>query len=261
VTPYYEAVAKPLTGATDIVGAIVVDFRALDTLIEITVFSVAGLGIHTLFRYAARKLGDASHPLHKSPPPEQGHFFTRGIGGKRLSAFIRLPTYFTLPFAMVLAATQMMYGHDQPGDGFTAGVVIGLAIGLWYVVFGYEESRKRLPWLKGLPLIGVGILLAILNGTLTELIKGSFLANVDYGELVDLPLPAGFHISSSFLFELAICLAVLGSVMLILNGLGHPGYLDRESARRLQEISENERKETQSITVSVPDGKGQSGPA
>jgi hypothetical protein len=45
--------------------------------------------------------------------------------------------------------------------------------------------------------------------------------------------------------------------MLILNGLGHPGYLDRESARRLQEISENERKETQSITVSVPDGKGQ----
>ena len=258
VTPYYEASAKPLTGATDIVGAIVVDFRALDTLIEITVFGVAGLGIYTLLRYASRKLGDAGRPVDEMPPPDSGRFFTRGIGGGHLSAFVRIPSYVTLPLAMVLAATQMMYGHDQPGDGFTAGVIIGLAVGLWYVVFGYEESRRRLPWLRGMPLIGVGILLVILNGSLTGLIKGSFLANVDYGELVDLPLPAGFHISSSFLFELAICLAVLGSVALMLDGLGHPGYQDRESARRLREISENEQKEAQSFGRNPFNGEGQS---
>ncbi len=56
---------------------------------------------------------------------------------------------------------------------------------------------------------------------------GDFLANVDFGELVGLPLPKGFHISSSFLFEVSICLSVLGSVALMLNTLGHPGL--RES--------------------------------
>lgn len=238
VTPYYEQAAKPLTGAADIVGAIVVDFRALDTLIEITVFSVAGLGIYTLLRYSARKFGDTGRQVDELPPADGKQFFTFGIGGVRLSSFIRTPAYVTLPLSMVLAATQLMYGHDQPGDGFTAGVIIGLAVGLWYVVFGYEEIRQRLPWLRGVPLIGAGILLAILNGITTELIRGNFLANVDYGELIALPLPEGFHISSSFLFELAICLAVLGSVALMLNSLGHPGREDRESTQRLREIRE-----------------------
>lgn len=54
VTPFYEANAKPLTGAADIVGAVVVDFRGFDTLIEIAVFSLAGIGVYTLLRYAAR---------------------------------------------------------------------------------------------------------------------------------------------------------------------------------------------------------------
>lgn len=242
VTPYYEQAAKPLTGAADIVGAIVVDFRALDTLIEITVFSVAGLGIYTLLRYAARKFGDAGRQVDELPPADGKKFFTFGIGGARLSSFIRTPAYVTLPLTMILAATQMMYGHDQPGDGFTAGVIIGLAVGLWYIVFGYEEIRQRLPWLKGVPLIGAGILLAIVNGIVTELIRGNFLANVDYGELIALPLPKGFHISSSFLFELAICLAVLGSVALMLNSLGHPGREDRESTQRLREIREQEHE-------------------
>ncbi len=242
-TPFYESNAKPLTGATDITGAIVVDFRALDTLIEITVFSVAGLGIYTLLRYAARKFGDTGRPLDELPAPDSGRLPSQGISGLRASAFIRVPAFVTLPLSMVLAATQMMYGHDQPGDGFTAGVIIGLAIGLWFVVYGYEETRHRLPWLKGPVLIGAGILLAILNGLVAGLINANFLSNADYGEMIGLPLPAGFHISSAFLYEIAICLSVLGSVALMLNGLGHPGYEDVESTKRLEEIRAAEQQE------------------
>ena len=42
--------------------------------------------------------------------------------GDRTAAYVALPT------SMILAATHMMYGHDQPGDGFTAGVIISLAV-------------------------------------------------------------------------------------------------------------------------------------
>jgi hypothetical protein len=40
-------------------------------------------------------------------------------------------------------------------------------------------------------------------------------------------LPRGFHISTSFLMEIAICLAVLGSVTHMLNSLGHPGEVEK----------------------------------
>ncbi|MFO7678497.1 MAG: hydrogen gas-evolving membrane-bound hydrogenase subunit E [Chloroflexota bacterium] len=220
VTPYYEANAKTLTGATDVVGAIVVDFRALDTLIEISVFASAGLGISMLLYHSAKKHGDRGSQIDDSPDVEQA-FATLGIGGRRTSAFIRVSAYGTLPVALMLAVTQMMYGHDQPGDGFTAGVIISLAIALWYVVFGYHDTRRRLPWLKASRLIGGGVLLALTTGSLAALVTGSFLGNVDFTAGWTF-LPSGFHISTSFLFEVAICLTVLGSVAHMLNTLGHP---------------------------------------
>lgn len=241
VTPYFEANAKPLTGAKDVVGAIVVDFRALDTLIEIAVFTVAGLGVYTLLRYAARKFGDSASQVPGPPDVPTSRLPTLGIGGLRTSPFIRVPTYVTLPLSIILAITHIMYGHDQPGDGFTAGVIISLGVGLWYVVFGYEETRRRLPWLKPPALISAGILLAIATGASAAFVDGAFLGNVDFGERIGLPLPQGFHISTSFLLEVAICLTVLGSVAYMLNTLGHPGDRDSESNQRLLEIEEQEQ--------------------
>ncbi|MCA9938142.1 MAG: DUF4040 domain-containing protein [Anaerolineales bacterium] len=238
VSPYYIANAKPLTGAKDIVGAIVVDFRALDTLIEITVFALAGMGIYTLLRYAARRFGDEGRQVMELPPPTEGRLPAFGIGGAHPSALLRLLGNVSLPLALILAATHMMYGHDQPGDGFTAGILISLAAGFWYIIFGYEETRRRLPWLRAFPLIGGGILLALVTGGLAALLTGHFLGNFDLGKMLGLPLPAGFYFSSSFLLEVAICLAVLGGATHMLNTLGHPGHKDAESARDLAHMDE-----------------------
>jgi multicomponent K+:H+ antiporter subunit A len=223
VSPYFIDNAKTGTGATDIVGAIVVDFRALDTLGEIVVFSLAGLGIYTLLYHAARK--------HKDQTPaedveERPHFFTWGIGGARASPLVRTAAFAALPLSMVLAATHIMYGHDMPGDGFTAGVIISLSVGLWYIVFGYEETRRRLPWLRASNFIGAGVLLALLTGTTALLVTGSILGNVDFTEAWTI-LPKGFHVSTSFLIEIAICLTVLGGATHMLNTLGHPGERER----------------------------------
>ena len=244
VTPFYQANAKTMVGSKSIVGAIIADFRGLDTLIEIGVFSLAGLGIYTLLRYAARKFGDSGSQLDELPVPSAPPFPTLGIGGQKPSSFIRVLAYVALPVAMVIGITDIMYGHDQPGDGFTAGVIISLAVGFWYVVFGYDETRRRLSWLKASPLIAAGILLAIFTGIMAAFIDGSFFSNVDFGHMLGLPLPKGFHLSTSFLFELAICLSVLGSVTHMLNTLGHPGEKDTENTRRLQEIEELEKQES-----------------
>jgi multicomponent K+:H+ antiporter subunit A len=233
VTPFYEANAKILTGAKDIVGAIIVDYRALDTLIEIAVFGLAGIGLYTLLRYAAHQTGDDAQ---MAEVVENGRVFpTFGIGGETLSPFIRALAMVSLPLSLVVGVTHMMYGHDQPGDGFTAGVIISLGVGFWYVVFGYEETRRRLRWLRPFGLIAGGLLLVIGSGTTAAFMTGSFLGHVDFGKLWGLPLPAGFSLSTAFLFEAAICLAVLGSVVNMLNGLGHP---EKAYVKRLEIVEE-----------------------
>ncbi len=45
-------------------------------------------------------------------------------------------------------------------SGFSAGVVIGLGVALWYVVFGYHETKERLPWLRPRRFISIGLALA-----------------------------------------------------------------------------------------------------
>jgi multicomponent K+:H+ antiporter subunit A len=232
VTPYYEANAKPLAGAGDIVGAIIVDFRGFDTLIEILVFSLGGLGVYALLRNATRRerrqarallaLSTEENPS-LAPGTRELHDKTiMGIGSTRSSPFVRMLAQVLLPLMMVVAIVQMMYGHDQAGDGFTAGVIISLVIAFWYVAFGYEETRRQLPWLQPFPLVGLALTLALGNGAVAAVLSGSFFGRVDYGGLLGLNLPRGFGLSSSFIFELAICLTVLGGVALMLAALGHP---------------------------------------
>ncbi|MCS6848907.1 MAG: proton-conducting transporter membrane subunit [Anaerolineae bacterium] len=229
VTPYYEQNAKPLTGAADIVGAIVVDFRGFDTLIEITVFSMAGIGVFSLLRYAMKKRETAGLPAEGEIEPDLATLLQRplpptitGIDGVRTSPFIHALAYVVLPLAFVLAVVQMVYGHDQPGDGFTAGVTLSLGVGFWYVVFGYDETKCRLRFLRPGLLIGAGILTVMAGSIAPVFLGGGFFSPFDFGAALGLPLPKGFYISTSFLFEVAICLAVLGAAIFIIDTLGHP---------------------------------------
>jgi multicomponent Na+:H+ antiporter subunit A len=49
ISGYYEN-SYELAGAKNIVNAILVDFRGFDTMLEILVLTVAGLGVYTLIK-------------------------------------------------------------------------------------------------------------------------------------------------------------------------------------------------------------------
>ncbi|MFC1464467.1 MAG: hydrogen gas-evolving membrane-bound hydrogenase subunit E [Candidatus Brachytrichaceae bacterium NZ_4S206] len=235
MTPFYEANAKPLTSANDIVGAIVIDFRGFDTFVEIVVFAAAGLAIYTLLRYASRKAGDRDED---APVSDQAMRPFRGIAGPNTSPFVQALALLILPFTLLLAITHVLYGHDQPGDGFTAGVIVSLGVATWYVVFGYTETKRRLTWLQPSLFIGAGLLLAIGSATAAALINGSFFSPVDFGKLMGIVfLPRGVYFSTATLYELAICLTVAGGAVLMLDTLGHPKDSDAETTRQMGEIA------------------------
>ena len=47
--------AYELAGGTNIVNTILGDFRAFDTMLEVVVLFIAGLGVYTLIKLKARK--------------------------------------------------------------------------------------------------------------------------------------------------------------------------------------------------------------
>jgi multicomponent K+:H+ antiporter subunit A len=227
---------------SDVVGAIVTDFRGLDTIIEITVFSVAALGVLTLIskpvteaRWPFRKLhammrwnvierslstDKTLHLPHTNLTLDDNESSNVDLFTSRFSTpLTRVMAQWVLPFAFLVALVQLLYGGDGPGDGFTAGVISGLGIALWYIVFGYHEARRRLQWLHERRLIGVGLALVVVNALVPMLIGEPFLAHLNFDQIV---LPANLHLSSTLIYETGIFLTILGSVSTIMEAIAYP---------------------------------------
>jgi multicomponent K+:H+ antiporter subunit A len=196
-------------GVTDVVGAMITDFRGTDTMIEITVFSMAALGALTVLQLTKRRDLDGSFQL---PMPVS----------QITTPLTRFAATMFLPFAVIIALSQLLYSGYAPGDGFTAGVVGGISLALWYQVFGYGVRRLRS--IRADKIIGLGLSMALINGVLPLLFGGDFLAHNKFG---DIPLPAGLHFSSSSVFELAIALTVFGSMVNILNAITNPEGIEQ----------------------------------
>jgi len=104
-------------------------------------------------------------------------------------------------------------GHQDPGGGFVAALIMGAAIGLAYLSKGQDGIvfRESTPvWLTG-----IGIMTAVGAGFI-GLLEGSFLYAI-HGYIL------GEHMTTSLIFDLGIYLAVLGMLTMAINALG--GYL------------------------------------
>ena len=69
--------------------------------------------------------------------------------------------------AVMVAAAIIVKGYTDVGDGFSAAVIVALAIALRYVAFGIERTERSLPVLAHAPVIAAGgLLLALAVGFL-----------------------------------------------------------------------------------------------
>jgi multicomponent Na+:H+ antiporter subunit B len=67
--------------------------------------------------------------------------------------------------AVMVAAAILVKGYADVGDGFSAGVIVALAIALRYITLGTERAERSLPILRHAPVIAVcGLLIALAVG-------------------------------------------------------------------------------------------------
>jgi len=121
VAEYYIDKGVAETGAVNIVTSVVVNYRALDTLGEVTVLFVASLGLGALL-YAGKD----------------------GSGNKqRASLVVRTGSRILFPLILLFGAYIFVHGHLTPGGGFQGGAVIASAFLLQYLAYRSYRIDKR----------------------------------------------------------------------------------------------------------------------
>lgn len=229
-TYYLENTAEDV-GIVDIVGAIVTDYRGMDTVIEVTVFAVAALSVLSLLTRGYQR----TNPFIPTPSSvKKQHEFDQEVLDELPDVtslntpFTRIVSNIVLPLSLLVALSHLLTGTHAPGDGFTAGAIAGLVTGLWYVVFGYDDAHERLPLFAPHRLIRIGLAVVVTNGFLPVIFGlqgGYFLAHVDYGKLFgisELLHRFGLELTSGLFFEIGIAITVLGGISSIIESVAHP---------------------------------------
>lgn len=190
------------TGGANIVNTILVDFRALDTLGELTVLGVAGIAIAALLH--ARQLA----PIHYAHLALSSPL----ANARENSVFVRQITRLLGPVIILISIVLLLRGHYEPGGGFIAALVGGAGFALLYLAApSEEEARVRWPYLL---LIGSGVALGAGTGFLGYL-EGSYLTPIHFEVF-------GLHLTTALVFDVGVYLAVIGVVLTALNLLGRP---------------------------------------
>ena len=123
-----------------------------------------------------------------------------------------------LPVSLVVAAHFFLRGHNEPGGGFVAGLIVSIAMLTQYIVSGarWVEGRTRLRLTRW---IAFGLLLAAGTGLGAVVLGYPFLTT--HTAHLALPLIGDIHLPSATLFDLAVFSVVVGATLLILTALAH----------------------------------------
>jgi multicomponent K+:H+ antiporter subunit A len=250
IAGYFLENSVPGGGGSNVVNVILVDFRGYDTLGEITVLALAGLGIVAMLQglqLPAPSRDDAGRTWDADAHP----------------AIMATLTSILLPLALLVAVFILLRGHNQPGGGFIAGLITAVALIVQYLANGADWTHQRMrasppssrplpqagegdkagpkptasppspqpspPMGEGTnagptaiydshPLIAWGLGIAAFTGLASWLFGYPYLTST-HGHL-HWPVVGEFELASAMAFDLGVFLVVVGATLMILTGLG-----------------------------------------
>lgn len=201
---FYLENSKTGGGGTNVVNVILVDFRGLDTLGEISVLGIAALGIYKLI---------VRMRLYMPSSDSTGRTWAKG----RHPMMLGVVSQSLLPLALLVSAYIFLRGHNMPGGGFIAGLITSVAIIQQYIAHGVDWVKDRLKinyqWL-----VAGGILTAAFTGIGSWFFDRPFLTS--WYDYFNLPVIGEFELASAMTFDLGVYLTVVGATLMILANLG-----------------------------------------
>lgn len=197
---YLTQQGTEVTGGNNLVNVILVEFRALDTLGELTVLGVAGVAVAALL--ASRPPNPVRTARVLTTSPLSNPFDN--------SVYLRAFSKIAVPVLVIVSLILLVRGHNEPGGGFVAALLTGAAFALLYLAAPTDDAAPiRWPFMG---LTGTGVALGSAVG-IYGLVDGSFLKPI-YLDIL------GFELNTSLLFDIGVYFAVLGLILGAFNMLG-----------------------------------------
>jgi multisubunit Na+/H+ antiporter MnhB subunit len=136
----------------------------------------------------------------------------------RTSPIVGLAVRAATPIALLIAAYVLFVGHNQPGGGFAAGLLLGAVIVL-RTVAGLQQPRHAVALLAagGLTVCLVALAPVLWGHDLLDQVVIS-------GEV---PVLGKVKSGSALVFDLGVVAIVVGLIMAVLDGFGATSLVDR----------------------------------
>ena len=239
VSVFFPDEAATFGGGHNVVNVTLVDIRAWDTVGEISVLLVAATGVASLV-FLRQRSGDVLRLDPAGDDDGSGGTTARAgsrqvrpgtwlVAGPTLDPGVRSMLFEVLTrvlfYPMILFALFLLFsGHNAPGGGFAAGLVVGLALTIRYLAGGRYELGEAAPVHPGL-VLGTGLFLSAGVGLVALLAGRAALES----SIIDLHLPllGDVHLVTSLFFDVGVFLVVIGLVIDILRTFG--AELDRQA--------------------------------
>lgn len=198
VSPRYIERAKEETGASNLVTAVLADYRSYDTLGETLVIFAAGIGCLVV-------LGGFAGRAENLP---------RGMSYRFGSDLLDTAARLLVPWILVFSVYVLIHGHSSPGGGFQGGVLFGSGLVAMRLVRGSGPAGERRP--SGSPSLRASLLMACAGilgyvglGLAAMAFGGAFL---DFGTLPLGGEPAKVRELATLGIETAVFFTVGGTV-------------------------------------------------
>ncbi len=195
ISEYYAASSYPLAKGRNIVNVILVDFRGIDTMVEISVLAVAGIGVLALLTKIPSKLDDQT-------------LMSRSL-------IFRTASRYLVPIILLFSVFTLLRGHNDPGGGFIGGLLASSSFVLYIFAYSVEEAQDLLR-VKPISLIGLGLVIAVGSALFAPVMGlGPFMKGI-WGSYA---IPAIGKLGTPLFFDIGVMLVVVGVVLTIIFAL------------------------------------------
>lgn len=210
VTDYYIEHAQSETNAPNMVTAVIVDYRAFDTMFETTVMFLAGLGVVLILqnRPGARERVIVPKTI-RSGKERAGTPVFKTINKEVMITLVE-------PLILVYAIYVLFHGEVSLGGGFQAGALMGMVYILDVMIVPGRRPLFRMPKPISAAVGGVGTFIYVAAGILTLLGGGVFL---EYAKLPISVHEAEKHSVGMLIVEIGVAICVMATIITILNAI------------------------------------------
>jgi multicomponent Na+:H+ antiporter subunit B len=131
------------------------------------------------------------------------------------SSILQTATRVLMPLLLLFAVFLLLRGHNEPGGGFVAGLVVAASFVLHSIAYGVAAGRRAL-LIDPSTLLGVGLLVAVVSGLPGALGGRPFMTalwtTVPFGS-------TAVGIGTPLIFDIGVFLVVVGVVLTIVYTL------------------------------------------